>query len=140
MQEGSRQHANTQQTNSGGTPQLPQPCSGLHRTVCKQIAEPWGCVTGRKNWPPRSHFPSLVSYRLDHIHWKSVCSSLWTQGYWKRWTAPNNLLLRADTPTSGGQGWLLDRVLALPTLELRPPYPFSFMITRFQSKKAPEGN
>lgn len=87
-------------------------------------------VQGRKNWPPRSYFPSLVSYRLDHIHWKSVLQPLDT-GYWKRWTAPNNLLLRADTPTSGGQGWLLDRVLALPTL---------FMITRFQSKKAPEGN
>lgn len=61
-------------------------------------------VQGRKNWPPRSHLPSLVSYRLDHIHWKSVCSSLWTQGYWKRWTAPNDLLLRADTPHLWGTG------------------------------------
>lgn len=61
-------------------------------------------VQGRKNWPPRSHLPSLVSYRLDHIHWKSVCSSLWTQGFWKRWTAPNDLLLRADTLHLWGTG------------------------------------
>lgn len=29
----------------------------------------WG-EGGRKSQPPRSHFPSLVSYRLDGIPWK----------------------------------------------------------------------
>lgn len=105
------------------------------------------CYKGRRNWPSRSHFPSLVSYRLDHIHWKSVGSILWTQGYCKRWTALNNLLLRASTPPPPGgrggkvgAGWLLDRVLDLSILELCPPCLFSFTIPRFQSKKAPEGN
>lgn len=77
--------------------------------------------TGRKSWPPRSRFPSLVSYRLDHIDWKPEGSNLWTQGYWKREPHPHPAL-------ASGQG--------SGPVHLRTT---SLSISRLQSKKAPEG-
>lgn len=59
-----------------GLPNSLNPAQAPIRTVCKQIAEPWGCGIEEEELAPRSHFPSLVSYRLAHIHWKSVLQPL----------------------------------------------------------------
>jgi hypothetical protein len=58
-----------------------------NKYICKQTGGPGGgrkCMWywgggGRKGWPPRSHFPSLVSYRLDSSPCKPVGPSPWTQ-------------------------------------------------------------
>lgn len=94
----------TQQTDNSVPSALLRPPSGYY--VNRLLGPGDGrreSGTGRKSWPPRSRFPSLVSYRLDHIDWKPEGSNLWTQGYWKRrQIAPNPRLRRAPPPPRPG--------------------------------------